>query len=320
MLGTGRCAISVMADNVDLEQRIIHLETVVAELQKTIEQLTTSPVQADKVQTDYRAESERRADLGGRQFQASDPHNEGTLPAVSKLGREKGVSLNTLKLTGVNREEFWLNRLGIGLLLLGVAFLFKYSIDQGWIVPAVRVAFGIGLGIALFVMGWRLQRQRMALSQILIGGSIGTFYITGFAAYQLFGFLTYPAAFVWMVTVTALAFLMSVRANQAVLSVVGAIGGLGTPFLLYSDQGNPVGLVGYTCLILIGTSAIYFRQGWKSLLWTTFIGVGMIFCWVVFSTISLAIVGGDSTATSTISRSELMGIQLALGSAGLRLL
>ena len=109
---------------------------------------------------------------------------------------------------GVNREEFWLNRLGIGLLLLGVAFLFKYSIDQGWIVPEVRVAFGIALGIVLFVLGWRLQQQRAALSQILIGGSIGTFYITGFAAYQLFGFLTYSAAFVWMVAVTVLAFMM----------------------------------------------------------------------------------------------------------------
>lgn len=27
--------------------------------------------------------------------------------------------------------EFWLSKVGIGLLLLGVAFLFKYSIEQG---------------------------------------------------------------------------------------------------------------------------------------------------------------------------------------------
>ncbi|HEU0054600.1 MAG TPA: DUF2339 domain-containing protein, partial [Longimicrobium sp.] len=39
-------------------------------------------------------------------------------------------------------SELWLNRLGIGMVLLGVALLFRYSIEQGWLTPAVRVGFG----------------------------------------------------------------------------------------------------------------------------------------------------------------------------------
>nr|WP_281280665.1 DUF2339 domain-containing protein [Fodinibius saliphilus] len=48
--------------------------------------------------------------------------------------------------------EEWLNRIGIGLLLIGVAFLFKYSIDQGCLNPPIRSAIGLGVGMFLFVL------------------------------------------------------------------------------------------------------------------------------------------------------------------------
>ena len=32
----------------------------------------------------------------------------------------------------VSQGEFWLNKIGIALLLLGLGFLFKYSVDQAW--------------------------------------------------------------------------------------------------------------------------------------------------------------------------------------------
>ncbi|PZD71530.1 hypothetical protein C1752_06150 [Acaryochloris thomasi RCC1774] len=293
-----------MADNVDLEKRIAHLELVVSDLQKTLEKLTVPP-RLDASDPELNV----RPAVSPKLLQA--PQDEVVFVSdVSDAQRKQRPALKIPNLVGVNREEFWLNRLGIGLLLLGVAFLFKYSIDQGWIIPEVRVGFGLGLGCVLFFLGWRLQQQRSALSQILIGGSIGTFYITGFAAYQLYQLLAYPAAFVWMVLVTLLAFVMSWRSSQAVLAVVGAIGGLGTPFLLYSDQGSPVTLVAYTCLILIGTSGIYFYKSWQSLLWTTYIGVGMIFGWSVISSVSLG--GTDNYGKwlkVAIANPDLMGIQ-----------
>ncbi|MEO0378012.1 MAG: DUF2339 domain-containing protein, partial [Cyanobacteria bacterium P01_A01_bin.17] len=206
-----------MADNVDLEKRIAHLELVVSDLQKALEKLTVPPrLDAPEPKRNVRPA------VSPQPLQA--PQDEiAFVPEVSGARKKQEPALKAPNLTGVNREEFWLNRLGIGLLLLGVAFLFKYSIDQGWIIPEVRVGFGLGLGCVLLFLGWRLQQQRSALSQILIGGSVGTFYITGFAAYQLYQLLAYPVAFVWMVLVTLLAFMMSWRSSQAVLSVVGAI-------------------------------------------------------------------------------------------------
>ncbi|MFQ5607470.1 MAG: DUF2339 domain-containing protein, partial [Candidatus Zixiibacteriota bacterium] len=69
------------------------------------------------------------------------------------------------------KSEFLLNKLGIGLLLFGVVFLFKYSIDQGWITPAVRVACGLALGVALLGFGSKLYSRRHHFSLVLLGGA-----------------------------------------------------------------------------------------------------------------------------------------------------
>jgi uncharacterized membrane protein len=172
----------------------------------------------------------------------------------------------------MRRWEYWLNKLGIALLLFGVAFLFKYSIDQGWLTPWIRVAFGIALGVVLIVLGLRIYEKKRHFSLVLLGGGIATFYITGFSAFQLLKLVSHPVAFGFMIAVTILAFAMSLKQNEATLSLLGVIGGLGTPFLLYTGVGNVPGLVTYTCLILAGTVGIYFYRGWRSVLWASVIG------------------------------------------------
>jgi hypothetical protein len=121
----------------------------------------------------------------------------------------------------------------MGLLLFGLAFLFKYSIEQGWLGPAVRVGFGALTGGALLAAGLRLYDERPRLRQVLLGGSSATFYGTVFAAYQLYGLVSYPVAFGAMVTITLLTIGLALQQDVASLAVIGTAGGLGTPFLLY---------------------------------------------------------------------------------------
>ena len=124
----------------------------------------------------------------------------------------------------MRKSEFWLSRIGIGLLLFGLVFLFKYSIDQGWITPPVRHFFGIGVGVLLLVFGWRLYSQRKHLSRLLLGGSVAAFYITDFSAFQLFELIPHPTAFALMVAITCLAFFISLRQDDTVFSIVGTVG------------------------------------------------------------------------------------------------
>ena len=164
------------------------------------------------------------------------------------------------------RSEDWLSYVGIGLLLFGLAFLFKYSIDQGWLGPAVRVGVGAATGTALLVAGLRVYAERRRLRQILLGGSSAVFYGTVFAAYQLYGLLGYPGAFGAMLTITVCSIAGALLEDEAVLAVVGTAGGLGTPFLLYAEVGSVAGLAGYTWLVLAGACAVYLSRGWRSLL------------------------------------------------------
>jgi uncharacterized membrane protein len=204
-------------------------------------------------------------------------------------------------------SEFWLNKIGIGLLLLGVAFLFKYSIDQGWLTPAIRCVVGLLIGGLLLGLGLRLPARRREFSHVLLGGSIATFYITGFAAFQWYNLVSYPLALTFMIAVTVLAFWLAVRRDAVVLALIGALGGLGTPFLLRTDTAGVVGLMTYIAVLLLGIGAIYLFRGWRSLFWTAFVGA-----WTV---IASGIASADSRFLTLLS--DRWVLQLAIGTAAL---
>lgn len=199
-------------------------------------------------------------------------------PAAEKDAVEErlgsfGALAGRLRLRG---WEWWLNKVGIGLLLFGVVFLFKFSVDQGWLVPEVRVGIGLSLGAVLVWFGLRVYEERRAFSQVVLGGGIGTFYITGFAAFQLYVLVPYALAFLFLIVVTLLAFALSIRQDQVALSMIGAAGGFGTPFLLYDGSGGLGGLVLYATLIMTGIAAIYLYKGWRSLLFFSAVGIWLV--------------------------------------------
>jgi len=202
----------------------------------------------------------------------------------------------------MKKSEYWLNKIGIALLLFGAVFLFKYSVEQGWLTPTIRVLFGLALGAALTVIGLRLYTKRKHFSQVLLGGSIATFYITGFAAYQLFHLVPHPAAFIFYVAVTLYSFFLSLKQNEFIFSLIAIIGGLGTPFILYTGEGSIPGLMLYLCILLTGASGIYFFKGWWSFFWTSCIGG-----WTV---ISIAMFGDKSLTYAPLL--DKISIEVAL--------
>ncbi|HEX7242483.1 MAG TPA: DUF2339 domain-containing protein, partial [Longimicrobiaceae bacterium] len=196
--------------------------------------------------------------------------------------------------------EFWLSKVGVGLLLLGVAFLFKYSIDQGWVTPAVRLASGAAAGAALTVAGLRLASTQRQLSRVLLGGGIGVFYIVGFAAAQIYGLLPPPAAMAYMGAVTAFAYWLSLREDEPILTVIGTLAGVGAPFLLYPRTGSLAWLAAYVGSIALWNGVVYARRRWDAAL-----GLAALGSWV--SLVSGLVVTERAGPVGGIDRWALQG-------------
>jgi uncharacterized membrane protein len=162
--------------------------------------------------------------------------------------------------------ERWLGRVGVVFVILAFGFLFKYAFDQGWIGPAFRLLLGLLAGTVMLVIGLRPEGSRERYSQYLLGGSIGVFYLVGFASYELYELVPFAIAFAFMCGVTVLAFVLAERQRLPSLAVIGAAGGLATPFLVSTGSINVPALVAYTTLLLAGAGSVQFLRGWRTLL------------------------------------------------------
>ena len=245
-----------------LHDRVDRLEKAVQELQSQVAELR--PDGLPGTQTTPSPAKATAAPPPARKAIVPRPAASPSTPRTPSTPGSRSLS--------VGQGESWLKLTGIGLVVLGVAFLLKHSIDQGWLTEPVRIGLSLALGAVLFAVGLRVHSRRRPFGQVLLGGGIAVYYLTGFAAFQLYHLISHPVAFAYMVAVTLLAFLLALRQREPALSLIGAAGGLGTPFLLYTGAGDYRGLVAYTCLVLTGTAAIYLYRGWRSLLITSVAG------------------------------------------------
>jgi uncharacterized membrane protein len=264
----------------NLEERVRRLEAEIEGHERELERLRMSlvPPRDEKVPA-LAGLVPDAADVGVSREEAVDVPGQGGFAGGEKDrslgGAWRGLEL-PFELAKLRRWEWWMNKVGIALFLMGVVFLFKFSWDRGWLqvllTPAVRVGLGILLGTALVWVGLRVYAGRRAFAQVVLGGGIGTYYITGFAAFNMLAVFSYPVAFAFMAAVTLLALALALRQDGAALAVIGVSGGLATPFLLYDGDGALGGLVLYAGLVLAGAMGIYLLKGWRSLLLVAFGG------------------------------------------------
>src|SRR6476620_787290 len=152
-------------------------------------------------------------------------------------------------------------------LFLGIAFFVRYSFEHNLIPPELRIAIGFVLGAGLIVGGLLLKRKENAITaQTLCATGILVLYAVTFACrgYYHFAFFGLIPTFLLMTLITAVAFLLSVRLNAIIVSVLGIAGGFLTPVLLSTPQDNPLGLFGYMALLDIGLLALAQRQRWNA--------------------------------------------------------
>lgn len=157
----------------------------------------------------------------------------------------------------------WLLRLGILILVVGMGFFLKWSIDRGLLGPQARVALTVVAGLAMLILGTRLLGGRYALiGQGLLGGGLATLYFSVYASHQLFGLVEVIPAFALMCGVTVVAGGIAVRFNSILVAVLGIIGGYCTPLMFSAAPVNLPILFGYLLVLGVGVLAICFWRNW----------------------------------------------------------
>jgi hypothetical protein len=168
----------------------------------------------------------------------------------------------------------WENLVGIKLFswiggiafVLAAVFLFKYSVEHGWLRPAIRAAFGLITGITLLVVcELRIARNYKYTANAMLGAGIAILYATLFALHGRWQLWPAAAAFFGMLLVTAAAVYLSTRRDSVFIALLGLLGGFATPALLSSGENRPIALFSYLLLLNGGIAWIAFRKRWPLL-------------------------------------------------------
>jgi uncharacterized membrane protein len=158
-------------------------------------------------------------------------------------------------------------KIGMLVLLAGVAALLKYVSDQGWLVLPIELRLaGITVGaLGLLAFGWHQRERRRLFALALQGGAIGVLLLTIFAAFKRFELIPPGFAFASSIALVAGLCVLAVVQNSRTLAVLGILAGFMAPLWLSTGSGNHVGLFSYYAVLNAGIFAIAWFRPWRAL-------------------------------------------------------
>jgi uncharacterized membrane protein len=209
-------------------------------------------------------------------FQYYQPTLSNRRPAIGSKEEAKNSTLSNRNLEKLIGENL-ISKIGIVILILGVAIGTKYAIEHELISPLTRIIMGYLVGLGLFGFAVKLKKNYDNFSAVLLSGAMAILYFITFAAYNFFGIIPQIPAFILMVIFTVFTVLASLNYNKPVIAHIGLVGAYAVPFLLSDGSGKVVVLFTYMAIINIGILALAFRKYWKSLNYVAF-----ALTWIIF--------------------------------------
>ncbi len=182
--------------------------------------------------------------------------------------------------TGIPVSGRLIFRSGIALVLVGMLFLFRYSIEQGWFGPTARVTLGALTSAAL--VGAGLVVPRRAYGRLLQGAGIAGAYTTAWAAHGRYELVDETTAFVQMILVAAAGIGLAWRERSDVLSALGLVGAVAAPLLVGGEFVLPAGETIYQVVVLVLVGLLFVTQSWWITLAVTVTGSGLVLATTAF--------------------------------------
>lgn len=166
--------------------------------------------------------------------------------------------------------ENLINKIGILILVIGVAIGAKYAIDHEMISPLTRIILGYAMGTGLMAFAIKLKTKYESFSAVLLSGAIAILYFITYAAYAYYALIPQALTFGLMVVFTSFTVVAAIKYNQQVIAHIGLVGAYAVPFLLSDGSGKVVVLFSYMAIINTGILVLAFKKYWKSLFYSSF--------------------------------------------------
>ncbi len=191
-------------------------------------------IQREKIGESYQKSLEEiKLEYDNEQKEISDEQ-------LAKKQKHNNVEVNI----GLN----WINKIGVILLLFGVATAMKYTYSA-WFNDYMKAISGFLLGGAMLGAGeWFNKKERNLFALGLCGGGIGVLYLAVFSSYFFFNILNLPVSMIISILITLGALTLSQRYNSRTIAGISLFGG----YLPFFSYGLMMGLEGTEIYVAMG--------------------------------------------------------------------
>jgi uncharacterized membrane protein len=155
-------------------------------------------------------------------------------------------------------------RLGIVVLLVGVALLLRWAAEHDLFPIELRMASAGTLALALIAVGFRQRVARPGFGFALQGGGIAALYLVVFFSMRSYHLLPPELGFVLLAAIALSSGVLAVVQNALSLLVIGEIGGFLAPILASTGGGNHVVLFSYYLLLNGLIAGVAYYKPWRT--------------------------------------------------------
>lgn len=171
-------------------------------------------------------------------------------------------------------KEDWLMKLGALLFIMGFGWFVSYAFANNWIGPIGRISIGIVAGVGIMAFGFRWMMKYVTQGSLFMALGAGMAILTIFAGRSIYNFFTPSTAVLFDFIIVSFVAFASYRFNTKSLAFIAQVLAFLTP-LLVAGQSNSVFLFTYLLLISVATLFLASVTGWRELITSSLIFVGM---------------------------------------------
>ena len=184
---------------------------------------------------------------------SSPPENDD-----SEIIEQSKPRRNIEKLVGENL----FSKIGILALIVGIGFFVKFAIDNNWINETFRTILGVITGFGLWSIAYKLRDAYRNFSSVLAGGGFAICFVSIAIGYNFYKLMPSWLTFSFLVLLTAMMIVISVKFDRRELTIIAIIGGYVAPFMSAGENGSTVTLLAYTTILNAAMFLVCIKKNW----------------------------------------------------------